>query len=245
MSHSVSKASPTQRQWVTWALRRLSYKWPPRQAAFRKAQVSFTEFKRRPGINPHTISVRVRNFYRCGICNLVFTRKQVSADHRIPVVDPKRGFVSWDVYISRLFCDVSNFQIICDEDHDDKTNRERKLRKVYKTGANSPKVIRDRIRTRRANDIGVSESTKKRIATTLKNNPEVVRRCRDMAIKNSKNVIGVHLRSGKTQQFTSIHEAARALNLHLAAVSRCCNNHPKSGQTGGWVFKFMKPRRSC
>jgi 5-methylcytosine-specific restriction endonuclease McrA len=75
---------------------------------------------------------RVRNFYVCNECTAVFPRKGVSADHVHPVVDPKVGFVDFNTYITRLFCERDGFQIICDECHNAKTAKERKVRATSK-----------------------------------------------------------------------------------------------------------------
>lgn len=131
----MSKKATNFRTWMTWQLRRISYLWPPRQQAFRDAQVSWNDFKRRPGISPAKITRRIRNFYRCALCQKVFPRKLVSADHIMPVVNPKKGWQGWDEYIERLFCPVDGFQIICKDDHDEKTASERKVRQRYKEAA--------------------------------------------------------------------------------------------------------------
>ena len=125
----MKKTANTFRTWLIWQLRRLSYRWPPRQVALRKASVSKEEYQKRPG---EKVSKFVRNFYRCAICRKVFSRKGVSVDHIVPVIDPRRGWQNWTEYIRRLFCDVDGFQIICSKDHDAKTARERKVRLKYK-----------------------------------------------------------------------------------------------------------------
>lgn len=126
----MKKQANSFKTWVTWQLRRLSYRWPARSAAFRRAAVTEAEYRRHPGIK--NLSKRIRNFYCCQLCKLIFDRKHVSADHLYPVIDPKRGFRGWDEYIPRLFCDESGFQILCSDCHDEKTTRERQLRKQYK-----------------------------------------------------------------------------------------------------------------
>ncbi len=118
------------RTWLIWQLRRLSYRWAPRQHALRNAGVSREEYTKRPG--EVVASKLIRNFYRCAICKKVFSRKGVSVDHIKPVVDPKTGWAGWDEYVSRLFCGVDGFQIICGPDHDKKTKKEKKVRQKYK-----------------------------------------------------------------------------------------------------------------
>jgi hypothetical protein len=126
----MKKKAGSFKEWVIWQLRRLSYRWPARSEAFRNAAASRADFERANGKGK--VTKRVRNFYWCALCEGVFTRKQVSADHIEPVIDPKKGFVDFNTYIVRLFCAASNFQIICDECHDGKTAKERKVRSRYK-----------------------------------------------------------------------------------------------------------------
>ena len=49
----------------------------------------------------------------------------MSVDHITPVVSVDDGFLDFNTFIARLFCDASNLQVICDEDHQNKTNAER------------------------------------------------------------------------------------------------------------------------
>jgi len=111
--------------WLTWTLRKASYRWPPRLQALTNAQISKPEFSRNPG---ETVTLRVRNFYRCAHCKLGFSRKGVSIDHIEPVVDPKKGWQGWEEYVTRMFCQVGGFQIICGKCHDKKTLKETKVR---------------------------------------------------------------------------------------------------------------------
>lgn len=53
-------------------------------------------------------------------------------DHKVPVLDPIIGWVSWDSYLERLFCEASNFQCLCKSCHDSKTYLEDQLRNKKK-----------------------------------------------------------------------------------------------------------------
>lgn len=134
MAHLVrgKKKASGLKEWILWQLRRLSYRWPARGQAFREAGRTQKEFMRRPGINPKLVSARVRNFFECAECEKIFPRREVSADHKIPVVDPRVGWVSWDVFIPRLFCDKENFNILCNSCHDTKTKHETDVRTRYR-----------------------------------------------------------------------------------------------------------------
>ena len=76
-----------------------------------------------------------RGFYLCAGCkqevpaSILEGRKRVKnaiVDHIIPVVDPKKGFTTWDECIERMFCEKDNLQVLCKKCHDIKTEQERK-----------------------------------------------------------------------------------------------------------------------
>ena len=50
-------------------------------------------------------------------------------DHIEPVIDPEKGFVSWDETIKRLFCEESGFQVLCNDCHKNKTKDEQEKRR--------------------------------------------------------------------------------------------------------------------
>jgi hypothetical protein len=70
-------------------------------------------------------AVKPRVEYLCSVCGSWYMGKDIQVDHRDPVVDPAIGFVSWDVFISRLFCGVNNLAVICKNDHKAKTDKEK------------------------------------------------------------------------------------------------------------------------
>jgi hypothetical protein len=59
-------------------------------------------------------------------------RNNAAVDHNDPVIDPAVGFVDWNTYIDRLFCDIDNLQVLCHECHRVKTNEENALRRKTK-----------------------------------------------------------------------------------------------------------------
>lgn len=71
---------------------------------------------------------RMAQHYLCHLCKGEFPAKEVQADHKKPVVDPKTGFVDWNTYIERLFCKKSNFQILCRGCHTKKSKQEKEKR---------------------------------------------------------------------------------------------------------------------
>lgn len=105
---------PKFKSFVVNLLRRGTYIWKPRSEAFARARVE-------------------RGVYKCEKCGALRKVKEVVADHIECVVDPKVGFVSWDEYVKRLFCQSDNFQILCKETcHKEKTKFESEQRKYYK-----------------------------------------------------------------------------------------------------------------
>lgn len=49
----------------------------------------------------------------------------VFVDHTLPVIDPEKGWESWDKTISRMFCEAENLQVLCKACHILKTKEER------------------------------------------------------------------------------------------------------------------------
>lgn len=75
---------------------------------------------------------KVGNLYKSAGNGKKYPINEVTVDHISPVVDPKVGFVDWNTFIARLFCDKTNLQVISKEEHKKKTTRERKERKATK-----------------------------------------------------------------------------------------------------------------
>ncbi len=66
--------------------------------------------------------------YQCNVCKVWTKSTAIAVDHIAPVVDVDGGFVDWNTFVVRLFCDASNLQVICDTCHQQKTNEERFMR---------------------------------------------------------------------------------------------------------------------
>lgn len=97
-------------QFVKNVLRRSTYRWPWKNIAMRAAKIG-------------------RNQYVCALCKNIVPNRLKKVDHINPVVSPAEGFVSWDMFIERLLCPLTNFQVVCKECHDQKTKAEREERK--------------------------------------------------------------------------------------------------------------------
>ena len=111
-------------------LRRSSLKWSPRQAAMHKA---------RRALHPPVGNRKWE--YRCSICKEWCEGKNVQVDHIVPCgslqcADDLPGFVT------RLFCEVDGFQVICDACHFVKTGKERKRRAPKKKAETQKKKRR-------------------------------------------------------------------------------------------------------
>lgn len=63
--------------------------------------------------------------YLCGVCAQYVSSTKIAVDHKIPVIDVDKGFVDWNTFVDRVFCDEANLQVICDPCHQAKTNSER------------------------------------------------------------------------------------------------------------------------
>lgn len=112
---------------VTSVLRSGARRWGPKYECLNSAK---TEKK----INVKT--GRLAQHFRCELCESEFTQKDIQVDHKKPVVDPKKGFTTWDDFIERLFCESSNLQAICKECHSVKTAKEKAVRNKNKKDKN-------------------------------------------------------------------------------------------------------------
>lgn len=101
------------KSFVINTLRRASYRHPARNEALTAARIT-------------------RGVYRCAHCNGEFPKKEITLDHKIPVVDPVTGFTTWDDYVNRMFCDASNYQTLCTTCDDSKCATEREVRKKFR-----------------------------------------------------------------------------------------------------------------
>lgn len=99
-------------------------------------------------------SARVeRGLYHCAICGdgILHRNKDVQVDHIEPAVDPKVGWVGFDMFILRLFCAAAGLQVICKTHHDIKTREEREAARNRKKALTQPnkKSILKKVKKRR------------------------------------------------------------------------------------------------
>lgn len=95
------------------ALRRSSYRWPPRWEAERESRVR-------------------RGVYQCNICKGEFRKKDTQMDHVDPIVPVDAEWEGFDEAIPRLLVGKEGWQRLCRECHTEKTNRENDLRRKKK-----------------------------------------------------------------------------------------------------------------
>lgn len=90
------------------ALRRASYRWKGRWTAEKKYKHDG------------------RNQYWCAVCGpeKVYSKKETQMDHIVPIVDPTKGFTTFDEWIDRCFVYEDGWQRLCKEHHAEKTAAE-------------------------------------------------------------------------------------------------------------------------
>ena len=103
---------------ITSTLRRATARWGPKNEAKKQARYHEKKLNVNGRLVFHSI---------CDGCGTVIPETTSKVDHIQPVVDPAKGFESWDVKIERMFCEVDGFQVLCIPCHDKKTKEERQI----------------------------------------------------------------------------------------------------------------------
>jgi len=107
---------------IKGALRAASVRWPPkyrvRKAAWIKRGVyKCAGYERRA----HQVPVSRKEKGK--------RKNNVTVDHIVPIIDPNKGFETWDKVIERMFCEAKGLQVLCHQCHKEKTKKERIKRK--------------------------------------------------------------------------------------------------------------------
>ena len=97
--------------WMIGALRRLSYRWPPKWEVKKRAKIA-------------------RGIYTCAKCGQPTRNKDIKIDHIKPIIDPEVGFVDWNTFIERMFVPEHMLQALCKTCHDEKSKAERNVRSI-------------------------------------------------------------------------------------------------------------------
>lgn len=113
------------KSFIVSALRSGFSRYPNKYAALRNAYTT-TKLNKKSG--------KQAKHYRCAMCKKEFTSTNVQVDHTTPVVGSE-GFVDWNTYVDRMYCDVVELQVLCRECHSNKTSIERKARSAAKAGS--------------------------------------------------------------------------------------------------------------
>ncbi len=108
------------RSFIQSMLRAGTMRWKPKYDSIKRRFVKH-------GIN--LVTGRPCKLHSCEICGKLVPQGELRVDHIRPVVDPIAGFINWDVYISRLYCEIDNFRAICQPCHDTITKAQNKERK--------------------------------------------------------------------------------------------------------------------
>lgn len=103
--------------WIVSLLRRGTMRFPPRNEVLKEAKTTK---------KTNAKTGRLAQHYRCAGCSKEFGASGVCVDHIEPVVDPSKGFQTWDIYIERMFCTAKGLQVLCKDCHDEKTLKEKK-----------------------------------------------------------------------------------------------------------------------
>jgi len=107
-------------------LRRATFKWKSRTAAYNAAKIQTGAFK----------TGRAKYSWQCAKCEQLFKSKEICMDHVDPVV-PIAGWQSGEdfdlvEYVERMFPDKEGWQCLCGPCHDKKTEEEDKKRNARK-----------------------------------------------------------------------------------------------------------------
>lgn len=87
------------------------------------------------GVKTNVKTGRKAKHYRCNSCHGEFPSSEVQRDHIQAVIDPFKGFESWDKVIERMFCSADGYQVLCSTCHKAKTTVERQQAKERKDNA--------------------------------------------------------------------------------------------------------------
>lgn len=65
-----------------------------------------------------------RVHFKCNSCGEFFKDKEIDVDHMDPVVNPDTGWIDYNDFIERLFCQADRLQVLCKPCHKAKTSKD-------------------------------------------------------------------------------------------------------------------------
>lgn len=107
------------KNFIISALRSASNRYPPKYECLNAAKV---------GKKVNKATGRLAEHYKCAACKKHFVAKEVQVDHIEPVVSPLTGFIDWNTFVARMFCPITNLQVLCKGCHKVKSDKEKKER---------------------------------------------------------------------------------------------------------------------
>jgi len=107
------------KNFIISALRSASNRYPPKYECLKAAKV---------GKKINKASGRLAEHYKCAACKKHFVAKEVQVDHIEPVVSTLTGFIDWNTFVARMFCPITNLQVLCFGCHKVKSDKEKKER---------------------------------------------------------------------------------------------------------------------
>lgn len=112
---------------VASAIRSAARRWEPRYKTLANAFV---------GRKTNKATGKMAKHYSCAECSKHFVTTDVQVDHILPVVDPQKGFETWDKFIYNMYCDSVNLQVLCKKCHLVKTKAEKAVASKRKVTSN-------------------------------------------------------------------------------------------------------------
>lgn len=119
------KKAKSQYQFLREKLRHASMSWKPKQEARNKAKVYDQIGFYKNGNPEYKVKYICAECERQGIKRL-WLEEETQMDHIEPCRDPKDGDFDgdWTTYINRMFCPAEGYQCLCENHHDEKTQKE-------------------------------------------------------------------------------------------------------------------------
>lgn len=116
------------------ALRKLSYIWKPVQDVKKRAKKAPATYECESCHYWCYEGSSEKNFDKLTeeFPSQKFKMEKANVDHKNPVRSVEEGFVDWNTFIERMFCDEDNLKLLCKTCHKEKTKLETKERVKYR-----------------------------------------------------------------------------------------------------------------